>query len=218
MPRPHGKRTVVNKLGRKDKLTVKVRLSLVDSARRGLSDESACALAGITPPTLWLWRRRAENGEDKFLQLFKEIKRAEAEFEKELVQSVVSAAKDRQVEVTRTEKLDEAGNVIERITTQKSTPSNWQAAMRALERRYPEAWGKRESLNISATTTEVHRSEVEVNATLNINVNDAVKYLDVQELTALESLLEKISRGESKVVSTQRDGNEIPAISCQPIK
>jgi hypothetical protein len=51
-------------------------------------------------------------------------------------------------------------------------------------------------------------------ATVNINIDSAVKRLNIQELELLEELLEKIGRGEQQ---NQRSGAAIPAVAYQPI-
>jgi hypothetical protein len=206
MPKPNGTRTARRKLGRKTKLTATVRVSLVDSARNGLSQTAACAKAGISHNTLLIWRNKATDGDTQYIELFGEIERAEADFEQDLVNTVISAAKEPQVEVRIVEKLDAAGNVVERIREQRKTPPNWQAAFKALERLLPQRWGNRASLsvdlNANAKHTTIHRVEVDWGL--------AAKEMTDAELAALESAQEKLLTLMQGANAVQQDETKHP--------
>lgn len=78
--------------------------------------EVACAIAGIAPRTVYNWIERADAGHEPELSFVQQLKRAEAMVESRIAQNVISASEK---------------------------PQFWAAGMTYLERKYPDAWGRR---------------------------------------------------------------------------
>ncbi|KKM21552.1 hypothetical protein LCGC14_1634310 [marine sediment metagenome] len=102
-------------VGRPSKLTSKVRKRLLDAIRTGNRYEAACTYAGITYTTLRRWILTGEEAKSgKYREFCEALTRAEAEAEVRMV-----------------------------AQWQKHMPEDWRAIRDFLERRHPDAWGKK---------------------------------------------------------------------------
>lgn len=109
-------------MARPDKLTPERQDRIVTAIRAGNTREAAAAHAGITDRTLyhWLAKGRKARSDCKCRQLFQAVKKAENECE------LMSVAIIRQ-----------------------AASRHWTAAAWWLERRRPDQWGRKESLDIT---------------------------------------------------------------------
>jgi len=117
-------------MGRPSKLTEERQETICEALRKGVSIEGACQLAGVSDRAYYKWRergkkelQRVEEGhqncrvrkdEESYVQFFQETTRAIGESEEYLVEKIYEAAPE--------------------------TPN---AALRLLERRFPERWSKK---------------------------------------------------------------------------
>jgi transposase len=120
-------------MGRPSKLTDERQETICEALRKGVSIEGACGLAGIDETTFYRWKKRGEeelarveNGhancsvrqdQQKYVEFCKAATRAIAESEEYLVEKIREQA--------------------------PKTPS---AALRLLERRFPDRWSKKQTV------------------------------------------------------------------------
>lgn len=109
-------------MGRPLLLTPELHSAIVESVRGGNYRTTAAAASGIHRSTLYDWLERGERGEEPFASFARDMERAEAESEQELV-GKVRGARAAVVGV--------------------SGPDLWQAWMTLLERRHPKRWSAR---------------------------------------------------------------------------
>jgi hypothetical protein len=95
---------------------------LLDAIRLGSFIEHACSYAGINSSTFRRWRIDAENGVEPFASFWSEITLAESE-----------------AVVRRMARIEEAGN-----------NGQWQADAWFLERKYPQKFGRRDKVELTA--------------------------------------------------------------------
>jgi transposase-like protein len=123
-------------MGRPSKLTEERQETICEALRKGVSIEGACQLAGVSDRAYYKWRergeeelRRVEEGhhncrvrkdEEPYVQFFQETTRAIGESEEYLVEKIYEAAPE--------------------------TPN---AALRLLERRFPDRWSKKQKVEHS---------------------------------------------------------------------
>lgn len=105
----------------KSKLTPELQAKVVQALRAGNYRKAACAFAGISEGTLYRWISDAEadieaGRRTRHREFYEAVKRAEAEAEVEAVAMI-----------------------------RKAMPDDWKAAAHYLERRHPEAWGRKDS-------------------------------------------------------------------------
>ena len=111
-------------MGRKTKLTPELQEKILLHIRAGNYIRTACMAVGISEQDYFNWVKWGEQRrKGVFFEFFKAVKKAEAEAEARLVTIVNLAG-----------------------------PSNWQAAMTMLERKYPDRWGKRERHDVDLTS------------------------------------------------------------------
>ena len=108
------------------KLEPKVTEPLLTAIRLGMFIEHACAYAGIDSSTFRLWRQDAADGIEPFASFWPDVTKAEAD-------SIIRR-------MSRIEKAAEEGN--------------WTADAWVLERKYPDKFGKRDRLEISADNNQ----------------------------------------------------------------
>lgn len=89
---------------------------LLTAISAGNRREVACQMAGIAPRTLYNWIERGEHGIEPEARFVQALKRAEALSESKIVANVIAASEK---------------------------PQFWAAGMTYLERKYPDAWGRR---------------------------------------------------------------------------
>ena len=110
---------VIEKRGRKSKLSSKLTEELRQAISEGLHDSSACAICGIDPSTFYRWLRKGEEGESKeFSQFYQTIKKANAERERSWIRFI-------------------------------SKDESWQSKAWLLERRFPQKWGRNQKADES---------------------------------------------------------------------
>jgi hypothetical protein len=105
-------------MARPIKLTPEIQKALCDCLRSGCYAVTACARAGISESTYYLWLQKGEAGQRPYLEFLESVKKADADAEALLAATVMRVALD-------------------------SENPCWQAAMTMLERRHPERWGRR---------------------------------------------------------------------------
>ncbi len=108
------------------KFEPKVTEALLTAIRLGMFIEHACAYAGIDSSTFRRWRQDALDGIEPFKSFWPEVTKAEAD-------SIIRR-------MSRIEKAAEDGN--------------WTADAWVLERKYPDKFGKRDRLEISAENNQ----------------------------------------------------------------
>jgi hypothetical protein len=134
--------------GCKTKLTPEIQKTICDHLRDGCYAVTACAQAGISESTYYLWLQKGETGRRPYSEFSESVKKAEADAEVRLA------------------------GIVMRVGLAPDNP-NWQAAMTFLERRFPQRWGRRMQLagdkenpiKVETTTTASFEgwSEEEVN-------------------------------------------------------
>ena len=96
-------------------LTDELSEKICTAARSGLTNEQIAKLVGICPATIYNWLERGRAGDAGFLEFLEAFKKAQAECELRLVQTIQRAA---------------------------NVQDNWQAAAWLLERKYRKRWGR----------------------------------------------------------------------------
>lgn len=138
-------------MGRPTKFTAATRRRILAALRAGLTYERAALAAGVHAETLRLWRRQAEEAEaggdesSLFSGFFGELRRAEAEGERQAAEIVMQAARGGTKTVeTKTTVVVRGEEIVESTTTTTATTTlpDWRAAMAMLERRHPERWAR----------------------------------------------------------------------------
>ena len=108
----------------KCKLTDSAQKTICDFIRRGNRQEAAAGAAGIDRVTFWRWMKKGEEANSGIFRNFcNAVKKAEEEAETLYVERIATAA----------------------------AQGNWTAAAWWLERKMPEAWGKRDKLHLEQT-------------------------------------------------------------------
>lgn len=90
---------------------------LLAAVADGLSYDSACKCAGISPRTIYNWKQRAEAGDSAAQSFVQALEKTEAEVERRATRNTLRAGE---------------------------YPQFWAANMTYLERKYPEKWGRRQ--------------------------------------------------------------------------
>lgn len=138
------KSSIRKRHGRPGKLTEAMIVRLSENIAAGLTFTAACARSGVDYSTFQVWRNRAEVEQDGIYNLFSEaIKAAEAAALSRLEETVTMVALGGQI-VTEKRTTLKDGKVIEQVITEKRSLPDGRLALAMLERRNPEAWGKRE--------------------------------------------------------------------------
>lgn len=101
-------------------LTPTLQRKIVCMVRDGVSPEVAARAAGVTGRTYYLWMARGREEEDGlYFQFLQDVEKAVAECEARAIHVIT-----------------------------KAFPTNWQAAMTLMERRFPDRWGRRERIDV----------------------------------------------------------------------
>lgn len=125
-------------MARPTKLTAKITEAVCDAIREGLSIEGACSHAGIARSTFHDWVSRGEDGEAEFSDFADQTARARAEVEERLLGSIEWAAGKRM----RRRALGTGSD----FETFEEEERDWRAAAWLLERKFPEAYGNKQTL------------------------------------------------------------------------
>lgn len=141
--------------GRRSKLTPAIHRAIVKAVATGMHPHRAAALVQISEATIKEWLARGEGRHSTrpahalYRAFWYDIHHAVAEDERRRIARIEQAGQGGAVISHRTvEKLNKAGEVIERITEVKSAAPEWQADAWHLERSQPDVWGRRERLDI----------------------------------------------------------------------
>jgi len=149
--------TKKNRGGRRSKLTNTAIDVIAKGVRFGLTYEQAANAAGVSAATFYNWKKKAEDGDPRFLEFLEALKQAEGEGEYLLAATIAQAAQ-----------LD---------------PSQWRAAAFILERRFPERWGRVTRLEAAMLETgaiDMYRAQVvELIQNGELIYKDAIKELGV---------------------------------------
>lgn len=138
-------------------LTPEFQEEFVSILRRGNYPATACAVMGISQATYKNWMLKGEAGKDpKYYEFYLAVNKALGQVEDEVVDNWTNAI-----------------------------PEDWKAGSEFLARRFPERWGKQETLRVAQTNTDHQIIE------LKIDPNDA------NTIEGLHNLMEAI-RGEEK--------------------
>ena len=113
--------TFKRKIGRPTKLTKQLKNRLFKALKSGISYETACEFAGISPSTFYKWvnegeRDKENNYRTEFSEFLEDLKKANASVEMHLIQQVAN------------------------------DPS-WQSKAWILERRLRDKWGRKEKVD-----------------------------------------------------------------------
>jgi transposase len=150
-----------NKKGRPCKLTKKLQDELCEHIQEGNYLDTACRIVGIDYATMRRWILRGEEeGQGKFYNFCEAIKRAEA--------------------------LAEAWRVKQ---IKKASYEDWKANAWYLERKYPQRWGKKDSLEAQIKSEHTHREEQAIEHTVKTDQEtvELVRQLWRREQALLES-------------------------------
>ncbi len=132
--------------GRPTKLTPEAQELIVNAVRAGTYLETAAALAGVCKDTLHEWLKRGANSKSGIHKRFSDsVAQALAESEHDDASVIRKAAAGYDV-VKQKVVAGPDGTV---TTVEKTHEFSWQAAAWRLERRFPQRWGRRESLELT---------------------------------------------------------------------
>ena len=141
--------------GRQSKLTPAIHRAIVKAVATGMHPHRAAALVQISESTIKEWLARGEGrhstrpAQALYRAFWHDIHRAVAEDERRRIARIDQAGKGGAVISRRTvEKLNKAGEVVERVTEERTAPPDWQADSWHLERSQPDVWGRRERLDV----------------------------------------------------------------------
>jgi hypothetical protein len=143
----HGRLTEVMKT----KLTPQMQAAIVEGLERGLHQESACARAGISKQTFYVWLKRGESGDEKdaiYADFRDAVEKARAKPEAEALQAINVAWRD----------------------------GTWQAAAWFLERSHPHKYGRINRTEVSGPEgkpVQVETMRAELLKTLGVDDADA---------------------------------------------
>ncbi|MCK9600243.1 MAG: hypothetical protein M0R06_14460 [Sphaerochaeta sp.] len=132
-------------MGRPSKLSPEVQQTVCDFIAEGAYVERACQAAGIGQSTFFRWLEQGEKETSgPYREFWEATKKAEATAEQERIARIRAAGIGGAV-VSRTTitKRNRDGGETTTVTEVYQAPA-WQADAWYLERRYPEAWAKRE--------------------------------------------------------------------------
>jgi transposase-like protein len=111
----------------------------------GATIEVACRAVGIATKTYYSWLNSNEEIRDR-------MEKAKAASEIVLMKSVVNAATQKQVLTERRVRQDSDGNSETEVIERELAP-DWRAAMRLLERRFPERYGRIDRVQVQNVKT-----------------------------------------------------------------
>jgi hypothetical protein len=118
-------------VARPTKLTPEVKDRIIAAIRAGNYADAAARSAGISPATYYRWMKRGEAAKQGIQRdFFDDVRRAEGEAEVHAVAVI-----------------------------RKAMPSDWRAAAHYLERRYPDRWRRRESIEHEGSQRLVVKAE-----------------------------------------------------------
>lgn len=148
-------------MARPTKLNKATITKIVNAIRAGLTYERAAQAAGVSYDSLNRWREQgkadAKAGiESEFCEFCDAVTRAEAEGEAVNALIIQAAAKGGQKvketkivkRHTEIEGVEGAAFIVEETTTIYKRPPDWRAALTILERRHPEQWAKRDTVQV----------------------------------------------------------------------
>lgn len=180
-----------------DKLTEEVLAKLVEYIRNGNYPEVAAAAVGINSSTFYRWRKSGK----ELLDLFPQID--PADFPEEIIPPEFSPREWRlfrlEIEIQQAEAQAEAYAV---LTVRKHMPEQWTAAMTFLERRHPDRWRKRQTIDMPGQTSS--------------GIDEKQLIEDPVAVKLLHEALQRMARGESpEPVTAQSEQKKLPPGEAQ---
>ena len=135
-------------MGRPTKLDEQTQRLILVGIRLGLTYSDAAQAAGIHRSTFHRWIAKGNKARrGKFCDFCDTLSRVNAEAQMVTAKVVHDAAKGGQpIKETRT--VIRADGSQEITVTEKVSQPDWRAAALILERRFPESWGRRDSLKV----------------------------------------------------------------------
>ena len=135
-------------MGRPTKLDERTKNLILIGIRLGLTYDDAAQAAGISYRTFANWMQKGREAKSgKFFQFFHALKRANAEAQMINAKIVHDAAKGG-IPIKETRTVIRADGSQEVTVTEKVAQPDWRAGAMILERRFPDSWGRRDSLKV----------------------------------------------------------------------
>lgn len=138
-------------MARPTKLDDRTQSLILVGVRLGLTYEDAAQAAGIHYRTLALWMAKGKTAtRGQFFQFFQALTRAKQEAQLTLAKQIHDAARGGQM-LKETRTTTHSDGSVETVVIERQSPPDWRAAALILERRYPESWGRRDSLKVDVS-------------------------------------------------------------------
>lgn len=156
-------------MARPTKLDERTQSLILVGVRLGLTYEDAARAAGICEATFYNWTSRGKKARrGKFLEFFESLTRAKGGAQLTLAKQIHDAAKGGQM-LKETRTTTHPDGSVETVVIERQIPADWRAAALILERRYPETWGRRDSLKVDVSW----RQELQA---LGVDPDEAIDY------------------------------------------
>ena len=180
--------------GRQTKLTPALQTAITQAVALGVPLVSAANYAGVSKPTIleWLQRGQGTHASRSRTKLYADfadaIAYARAQDEIRRLARLEQAARGGAVVYRKTtETVNAQGEVVRRVTEERTTEPAWSADAWVLERSRPETWGPRAKVDLRLT---IEAAAAKVAAELGLTVEEV--------LTEAKLLLEEVDRGDSQ--------------------
>lgn len=189
--------------GRKPSLSDEARKELIDCLMLGNSQITAFTLAGLPRSTYYDWLKwgeaaivKREKGEElteneKFYSDFSDDIKKAIERGKKRHMAIINQAAQGGVLIKESQYVDKNGDIY-KIEKTYSQP-NWQASGWTLERRYPDEFGRRESVSVDQKSEVKHSGSIDAGIT-------------AEELAVLKSVLRTELDRRRALVRTGQNG------------
>lgn len=148
--------------GRPSKLTEQLSDQLCAHLRTGHYIETACALVGLSKTSMYAWLKNGARHRDsnvahsklrahdrRCVEFLNAVEVAEAEAEEKDMLRLTALGRGGLEVTTVTEKVNAEGNVIEKTTRRETLPPNHQVLEWRMERRWPDRWGRRSTVQVT---------------------------------------------------------------------
>ena len=184
--------------GRKTKLDETMIERICELIKLQCSWNQICDMVGIAPMTLRNWRERgsqesSKRGDRLYRELVERINRAEAETYTEAVKVFQNAIKGGE-KIRKTELHMENSIPVKSKITETELAPNWKAAVEWLARRYPEKWGKYETLRIeSDMRLEIESMGLDVDVVMEALVKVIERLADPEMLGDVDAVVDTIA-------------------------
>lgn len=140
--------------GRRRAWTAASEQRLLEALREGHYVETACALAGLHRATLYrrLARGRGADAPESEARFVAAVEEARGQAEARLLGIIERAAVEHEVLIHTQALVQRTGEVVELV--ERRIETDWRAAAWALERMYPQRWGRRVTHRFETMTDE----------------------------------------------------------------